>query len=208
MGKSNNFCSLKKKFLKNFFFFSSSLCVWDLQEEQIWHKKVQDKVDDKEWIVRSPTYTTASSSESQGHTHTIVAIRVLSKSQKDEGAEVSFDKFVSVQVCSMDEEGVILLWAVLRSHGSNVEDLGLSPWGKIKLVKNQELTLNLKNDKGEIRREFVDMNVDSADANSLYVAVNDTDIFYTNSIGGKNNVSSYKINDIGEFRLRNQKNLN
>lgn len=151
--------------------------------------------------MRSPTYTTAGSLESQGHLHPIVALRVLSKSQQDESAEISFDKFVSVQICSMDEEGVLIMWTVLRSHGSNVEDLGLSPWGRIKLVRSQELTLNLKYDKGEIRKEFVDMNVDSADANSLYIAVNDTDIFYTNCIGGKNNVSCYKINDVGKLRV-------
>ncbi|XP_058797545.1 cytoplasmic dynein 2 intermediate chain 1 isoform X2 [Phymastichus coffea] len=170
-----------------------SICVWDLREDETHHQKIIDKVNEVECVVRSPTYTTAGNWEIECHLCPVIAIRILSKVDQEDTESLN-DKFVSIQICSLDDEGHLIIWSVLRNLSVNLDDLGLTPWGKVKLVKSQEVPLFFK--VNEAKREFVDMQVDSADSNNLYLATNNTEILHANSIGGKSNKSCYRINQM------------
>lgn len=54
---------------------------------------------------------------------------------------------ISQQICSLNENGTLIIWSVLHNMGKNIEDLGLSFWGTIKLVKSQELFLQSNHKK-------------------------------------------------------------
>lgn len=152
-----------------------------------------------DWIVRSPTYTTAGNWEVEAHMSPIVAVRILSKMAQDDTDGFS-DKFVSIQICSLDEDGRLIVWSVLRNLSLNSDDLGLTQWGKVKLVKSQEVPLLVKrNEINNIKKEFVDLNVDNVDSNNLYLATNGTNILYANCIGGRSNIPYYKINEMGNL---------
>lgn len=154
-----------------------------------------------DWIVRSPTYTTSGNWEIESHTAPIVAIRIVSKMDQDETENLN-DKFVSIQICSLDEDGKLIIWSVLRNLSHNSDDLGLSPWGKVKLVKSQDVPYFTKKiNTDSIKKQFTDMNVDSFDSNNVFIATSGTDIFYANCIGGRNNIPYYKINEIGNFKI-------
>ena len=174
------------------------MCLWDLREEETWHQQIIDKVNEMDWIVRSTTYTTAGSWEIEAHMSPIVSIRILSRMIENE-MENFDNRFISIQICTLDEEGRLIIWSVLRNLSHNLDDLGLTQWGKVKLVKSQEVPLyTKKNELSSIKKLFVDMNVDNVDCNNLYLATNDTNILYANCIGGRNNKLYYKINEMGK----------
>ena len=54
-------------------------------------------------------------------------------------------KYHSFQVCSLEEIGTIIIWTVIQNRSSKKllpnEDLGLAPWGKVKLIKNTSFTI-------------------------------------------------------------------
>lgn len=155
-----------------------------------------------DWIVRTPTYTTAGNWEVEAHMSSVVAIRIISRLGQDE-AETLSEKFVSIQICTLDEEGRLIIWSVLRNLSTNSEDLGLTQWGKVKLVKSQEVPIFAKrNEMNDMKKEFVDMNVDNVDSNNLYLATNDTNILYANCIGGRNGTPYYKINEMGKLPIK------
>ncbi|XP_011505727.1 PREDICTED: WD repeat-containing protein 60 [Ceratosolen solmsi marchali] len=173
-----------------------SISLWDLQEEEIHHPKIFDKINELNWIIRNPTYTTAGNWEIGSHLAPIVSIRIISKMEEDEIENLN-EKFVSIQICSLDEEGHLIIWSVLRNLNANSNDNGLAQWGKVKLIKSQELSLFVKrNESNNIEKEFIDMNVDNVDSNNLYLATNDINILYTNYMGGKNNIPYYGINEM------------
>lgn len=120
--------------------FIRTICLWDLREDEMWHQTVTDKINEMDWVIRTPTYTTAGNWEVEGHESQIVSIRILSKMEWN--SSESFDnKFVPIQICSLDEDGRFVVWSVLRNLSANSEDFGLSQWGKVKLVKSQEVPL-------------------------------------------------------------------
>ncbi|XP_011148975.1 WD repeat-containing protein 60 isoform X2 [Harpegnathos saltator] len=170
-----------------------SLSLWDLKEDEMWHQKVTDKANELDWVIRTPTYTTTADAESDTHTSQIVAIRVLSKLEAAPARGRS-DKFVPIQICSLDEDGCLVVWSIVHSMGVNIDDLGLSHWGDIRLVKNQKRFLS----KGDAQttNAFLDMRVDSADTNNVYVATNSTDVTHATCIGNRTNPLTYKPADI------------
>ncbi|OXU23624.1 hypothetical protein TSAR_005944 [Trichomalopsis sarcophagae] len=173
-----------------------TVCLWDLREEETWHQRIIDKVNEMDWVVRTPTYTTAGNWEVEAHMSSVVAIRIISRLGQDE-AETLSEKFVSIQICTLDEEGRLIIWSVLRNLSTNSDDLGLTQWGKVKLIKSQEVSLFAKrNEMNDMKKEFVDMNVDNVDSNNLYLATNDTNILYANCIGARNGTPYYKINEM------------
>lgn len=180
---------------ENFFSVHRSICAWDLREDESWHQRIVDKINEIDWVIRSPTYTTAGNWEIDSHLCPVIAIRILSRIDREDGDELS-DKFASIQICSLDEDGRLIVWSVLRNFSVNSDDLGLTPWGKVKLVKSQELTLFLTNGT---KKEFVDLQVDSADSNNLYLATSNVEILHANSIGGRSNKYSYRVVEMGEW---------
>ncbi|XP_012287653.1 WD repeat-containing protein 60 isoform X2 [Orussus abietinus] len=123
-----------------------SMSLWDLKEDEMWHRKVTDKANESDWIIRSPTYVTAGNPEIDGHKSEIVAIHVLSKIE-EEPIEASYNKFVPIQICSLDSDGYLIIWSTFRNIGSATNDLGLSYWGNVKLTKSQEISLGSRKTK-------------------------------------------------------------
>ncbi|KAG5308893.1 WDR60 protein, partial [Pseudoatta argentina] len=170
-----------------------SLSLWDLKEDEMWHQKITDKANELEWVIRTPTYTTTA--ELDAHTSQVVAIRVLSKIETTYAKERS-NKFIPIQICSLDEDGCLIIWSILHNMGMNIRDLGLSHWGNIRLVKNQKMFLMKKD--SEIMNMFVDMHVDSANTNNIYIATNNTDVLHATYVGNRTNPSTYKPAEISK----------
>ncbi|XP_023318913.1 WD repeat-containing protein 60 [Trichogramma pretiosum] len=189
-----------------------SICLWDLREDETWHQRISDKTNEIDWIVRSSTYTTAGNVE-LSHSSTVVAIgTLLNAANLDSGQEESSsnDGFFNIQLCSLDEDGRLIVWSVIRnltqqqqqqqrnagSSSSNDKDLGLAQWGRVKLVKSQEVATR-RLEVGGVAKCFVDMAVDQADSDNLYLAVNDTNVLYVNCAGGgRNSTPFYRINEM------------
>ncbi|KYN40872.1 WD repeat-containing protein 60, partial [Trachymyrmex septentrionalis] len=170
-----------------------SLSLWDLKEDEMWHQKITDKANELDWVIRTPTYTTTA--ELDAHTSQVVAIRVLSKIETICAKERS-NKFIPIQICSLDEDGCLIIWSILHNMGMNIDDLGLSHWGNIRLIKNQKMFLTKKN--SEIMNMFVDMHVDSANTNNIYIATNSTDVLHATYIGNRTNPLTYKPAEISK----------
>ncbi|XP_011156708.1 cytoplasmic dynein 2 intermediate chain 1 isoform X2 [Solenopsis invicta] len=170
-----------------------SLSLWDLKEDEMWHQRITDKANELDWVIRTPTYTTTV--ELDAHTSQVVAIRVLSKIETTSAKERS-NKFVPIQICSLDEDGCFIIWSIVHNMGINIDDLGLSHWGDIRLVKNQKTFLRKKDT--EIMNTFVDMHVDSANTNNIYIATNSTDVLHTTYIGNRTNPLTYKPANLSE----------
>ncbi|XP_076630071.1 cytoplasmic dynein 2 intermediate chain 1 isoform X1 [Colletes latitarsis] len=169
-----------------------SISLWDLKEDEMWHQKVTDKANELSWTIRTPTYTTAANTDINIYDSQIVAIRILSKIE-GKSLERCNDKFVPIQICSLNEKGRLVIWSVLHSMGINVDDLGLSYWGSIRLVKSQELLLQSDNFKKRINAAaFIDMHVDCVDSNNLYITTNSSNILHATCIGKKASPTVYK----------------
>ncbi|XP_076242059.1 cytoplasmic dynein 2 intermediate chain 1 isoform X2 [Calliopsis andreniformis] len=167
-----------------------SISLWDLKEDEMWHKKITDKANELNWIIRMPTYTTAANMEIDNHNSQIVAIRILSKIE-EKSSEWHSNKFVPIQICSLNEKGCLIIWSVLHSMGINVDDLGLSCWGSVRLVKSQELLLQFDNKKKINTAAFIDMHVDCVDSNNFYIATNSSSILHATRIGNKAHPAMY-----------------
>lgn len=63
----------------------------------MWHQKVTDKDNEMDWVIRSPTYTTAGNFEIDGHKSEVVALRILSKVEI-EALDTVNNKFLPIQV--------------------------------------------------------------------------------------------------------------
>lgn len=118
----------------------STINLWNLQEPETCHQKVLSKSGGVEWTLRSPTFTSSGCFDAEHHESSIVAIRALAKANK----HVEANEFSPIQICSLDENGVLLIWSILRNLGGNTEDLGKSYWGELRLIKSQNIPLKLK----------------------------------------------------------------
>ncbi|XP_012543716.1 WD repeat-containing protein 60 isoform X2 [Monomorium pharaonis] len=170
-----------------------SLSLWDLKEDEMWHQKITDKANELDWVIRTPTYTTTA--ELDAHMSQVITIRVVSKIETAFAKERS-NKFVPIQICSLDEDGCLIIWSIVHNMGINIDDLGLSHWGDIRLIKNQKMFL-MKKDV-ETMNMFVDMHVDSANTNNIYIATNSTNILHATYISNRTNPLTYKPAEISE----------
>ncbi|XP_017795904.1 PREDICTED: WD repeat-containing protein 60 [Habropoda laboriosa] len=167
-----------------------SISLWDLKEDEMWHHKITDKANELDWTIRMPTYTTATKTEINTQISQIVAIRILSKIE-EKSLEHRNNKFVPIQICSLNENGSLIIWSVLHNMGKNIDDLGLSLWGSIRLVKSQELLLQSSKKKNISAAAFINMHVDCIDTNNLYIVTNSSSILHATSIGNKANPAVY-----------------
>lgn len=70
--------------------------VWNLNEDTMWHQKIKDQVNEVDWVLRSPTYTTSGSPQI-GHESEIVGLTVLSKTEKN-SIYIASNRFSPIQV--------------------------------------------------------------------------------------------------------------
>lgn len=73
-----------------------SLSLWDLSEHENHHRKIIDKDNEAEWIIRCPTFSTSAHLNHHDNISKIVGISVLSKIETD--SNDSLGKFMPIQV--------------------------------------------------------------------------------------------------------------
>ncbi|XP_030405977.1 WD repeat-containing protein 60 isoform X4 [Gopherus evgoodei] len=128
-----------------------SLVVWDLREDSRMHHCV--KLNETDWIFRSPTFSTDGVLSSLNHTYPVLAIEPVSTSvYKEQNYGLSHLSSqeemsgLSFQIASMDENGTLNLWVAVELQkvdlSGSQSDLGLIPGGKIKLVHSSTVQLN------------------------------------------------------------------
>uniref|UniRef100_A0A8C4Y489 Dynein 2 intermediate chain 1 n=1 Tax=Gopherus evgoodei TaxID=1825980 RepID=A0A8C4Y489_9SAUR len=95
-----------------------SLVVWDLREDSRMHHCV--KLNETDWIFRSPTFSTDGVLSSLNHTYPVLAIEPVSTSvYKEQNYGLSHLSSqeemsgLSFQIASMDENGTLNLWLLL-----------------------------------------------------------------------------------------------
>ncbi|XP_074107859.1 cytoplasmic dynein 2 intermediate chain 1 [Cotesia typhae] len=169
-----------------------SISLWDLGEDEYYHRRVLDNDKKINWVIRSPTFNTGGSFEETSSK--IVALTVMSKLESETDGK---SKFMPIQICSLDEDGSCVVWSVLKNfEGSLSNHLGQSWWGKLKLVKSHEVPMHLdKHFKLNNYRGFTDVKIDSLDTDCLYVASNVNRVLHATCIGKKPQPLGYNATD-------------
>ncbi|XP_062519649.1 cytoplasmic dynein 2 intermediate chain 1-like isoform X2 [Corticium candelabrum] len=173
-----------------------SVVVWDLRESIVMHRTYQ--LGDREWIVRSPTYSTAGISSPDNHHSPICSVCSITSPyhnlnrhhafhlKHDDAAGLSF------QVASLDECGQLNIWVVVEmtkpDPAGSESDLGLIPGGRVKLVKSTSISLQppprlFSYPVTSIRTFHVQFSPD--DPNHFYVATNLGCVLHGVRYGGK-----------------------
>ncbi|XP_034952278.1 WD repeat-containing protein 60 [Chelonus insularis] len=174
-----------------------SMSLWDLGENEFYHRRIEDRENKSNWVIRSPTFTSGGNFEdNMTESSKIVAVTVLSRINNDPSGIIG--KFMPVEVCSLNEKGCCMIWSVVKSfEGSVTDDLGQSWWGKLRLFKSHEILLNINNGiHDNFMQEFKDMCLDCIDTNSLYISGNTNKIIHATRIGKKCKPQLYAANDI------------
>ncbi|XP_044594470.1 cytoplasmic dynein 2 intermediate chain 1 [Cotesia glomerata] len=169
-----------------------SISLWDLAEDEDYHRRVLD-VDKKiNWVVRGPTFNSGGNFEETSSK--IVALTVISKVEEEIDGK---NEFMPIQICSLDEDGSCVVWSVLKNfEGSVANHLGQSWWGKLKLVKSHEVPMHLdKHFKLNNFRGFTDVKIDSLDSDRLYVASNVNRVLHVTRIDKKPQPLGYNATD-------------
>uniref|UniRef100_A0A8C4WP85 Dynein 2 intermediate chain 1 n=1 Tax=Gopherus evgoodei TaxID=1825980 RepID=A0A8C4WP85_9SAUR len=126
-----------------------SLVVWDLREDSRMHHCV--KLNETDWIFRSPTFSTDGVLSSLNHTYPVLAIEPVSTSvYKEQNYGLSHLSSqeemsgLSFQIASMDENGTLNLWVIpgYLYYLFHLRFLSLFPKDILCLRKPQ--TLNIK----------------------------------------------------------------
>lgn len=102
-----------------------SVCVWDLNEDDYFHKEVI--LQNKKYVLRCPSFNTAGTGT--GHENEIVSLTKLKDNQ------INND---NMMFSTLDAEGTIIVWLATES----LEQLnGASPMSKVKLNKLSQLNV-------------------------------------------------------------------
>ncbi|RUS85060.1 hypothetical protein EGW08_007197, partial [Elysia chlorotica] len=151
-----------------------SVALWDLREPGSLHRSFE--LDGLKHLVRFPTYNTAGMSECH-HSPLVSITAVYSKivgSLKDEDMAES-SSGLSFQLASVDEKTIVNLWVVaeiaLPEMAGSMHDLGLSPGGKIKIMKSSSIVVNNPSKYLSLSSELkaLDLQLNPGDLNHFYV---------------------------------------
>ncbi|KAJ8306899.1 hypothetical protein KUTeg_014983 [Tegillarca granosa] len=155
-----------------------SICVWDLREQSSLHRSVN--FDDTQHLLRFPTYNTAGIVEIDNHHSCVTTLNpIVSYSRgtdkDDDDASEDLTSGMSFQLVSSESHGLLNFWVVAEiAHpdmaGSEM-DLGLSPGGRVKLVKSSFIKLDNPQRDGKVGgnlRTF-EMQISPYDPNHYYV---------------------------------------
>ncbi|XP_060068052.1 cytoplasmic dynein 2 intermediate chain 1-like [Ylistrum balloti] len=123
-----------------------SICVWDLREQSSMHRSVS--YDNREHILRYPTFNTAGVMDVDNHHSPVTTLNPVSNysiNSADSGRNEDTGTGLSFQLISCEEQGVLNFWVVAEITSPDMAgsetDLGLSPGGKVKLIKSSAITL-------------------------------------------------------------------
>ncbi|XP_067932358.1 cytoplasmic dynein 2 intermediate chain 1-like [Watersipora subatra] len=164
-----------------------SLVAWDLREPPTMHHSyICGKTD---WLLRFPTYNTAGVLKYDNHSSPITALTpILTDSSKSLSQESGLG--LSFQLASLDKNGVVNLWVVAEIHETSMagseSDLGLSPNGKIKLLKSSTVTLcNPVKNSDLSSLCTVDFKLNPSNHNHFYVGTDSGSIIHGTRFGTK-----------------------
>lgn len=151
-----------------------SVALWDLREPGSLHHSFE--LDGLKHLVRFPTYNTAGLNEC--HQSPVVSIAAvyssLVGSLKDEDITES-SSGLSFQLASVDEKAIVNLWVVAEiavpEMAGSMHDLGLSPGGKIKIMKSSNIVVNNPSKYLSFSPELkaLDLQLNPGDLNHFYV---------------------------------------
>ncbi|KAK3765430.1 hypothetical protein RRG08_066978 [Elysia crispata] len=151
-----------------------SVALWDLREPGSLHHSFE--LDGLKHLVRFPTYNTAGISECH-HSPVVSIAAVYSNivgSLKDEDMAES-SSGLSFQLASVDEKATVNLWVVAEiavpEMAGSMHDLGLSPGGKIKIMKSSSIAVNNPSKYLSLSPELkaLDLQLNPGDLNHFYV---------------------------------------
>ncbi|KAF6029361.1 hypothetical protein EB796_012331 [Bugula neritina] len=149
-----------------------SLVAWDLREPPTMHHSYI--CGGQDWLLRFPTYNTAGVLQYDNHNSPITAlVPVLTDSGKAASQEAGSG--LSFQLATLERNGIVNLWVVAEILETNMagseSDLGLSPNGKIKLLKSSTISLTAIN-KIDINQSLytLDLKLNPTNHNHFYVA--------------------------------------
>ncbi|XP_052127244.1 cytoplasmic dynein 2 intermediate chain 1 isoform X3 [Frankliniella occidentalis] len=165
--------------------------VWDLKEQYSFQKEIA--FHNSEWTLKSPSYTTADISAAK-HSSAVVGIKVLDDVYStSRGADHS-----PTQICSLDEGGLCIIWTLLSSSAGmqNAEDVGIAPWGCVRLLQNESFSLAQRvvavtDEAVGPNLQFADLALDSADPTHLLAAANTGHAVHGLSSGGRAHPTVY-----------------
>ncbi|XP_069121846.1 cytoplasmic dynein 2 intermediate chain 1-like isoform X5 [Argopecten irradians] len=123
-----------------------SICVWDLREQSSMHQAIS--YDDREHVLRYPTFNTAAVMDADNHHSPVTTLNPVSSytiHSADSGRSEDTGKGLSFQLISCEDQGILNFWVVAEIASPDMAgsetDLGLSPGGKIKLIKSSAIVL-------------------------------------------------------------------
>ncbi|XP_044257863.1 cytoplasmic dynein 2 intermediate chain 1 [Tribolium madens] len=166
-----------------------TLVVWDMKESTKSHKNVCEEIV-KNSLVRSPTYSTEIN---HGHSCKIISVQSMSRKVSEIGVFVAHG---STEVCSLDEDGEVIVWSVIskeESRGRIVENQGLAHWGSVIITINVRISLKkLYPEIGDFN--CTDLALSHFDSNNLYISTNRGHIIHCLTSGGKTGVKKFLSN--------------
>ncbi|CAN7981120.1 unnamed protein product, partial [Ixodes pacificus] len=186
-----------------------SLELWDLRDKFSLSKRFvasRDPQPDREYKLKLPAYSTASILKSNYHQSPVVALHNVVHSETL-GAGGSTDKYLlskggSFSVLSLDEEGVLNIWAVVETRSErqgSQTDLGLAPLAKIGLLR--AATVRVRDCLPSSDSDFIDglrtfdFECSPAHANRVLVATDLGCVLHCDLYGGKTSPKMYRSRD-------------
>ncbi|XP_047135927.1 cytoplasmic dynein 2 intermediate chain 1 isoform X1 [Hydra vulgaris] len=161
------------------------LAVWDLREPESYHNT--ELVGNTPQVFRNATFTTAASSDANCFPIVkcmpLVSYASLKAASNGEGGDISF------QLASLDENGSVSIWIVVEVENniydlSNInEDLGLSPKGKVKLVKTTVIQSHKTSSSFENLFFVTCMEVDPSNPNHIYIGTEQGEVLHLSRFG-------------------------
>ncbi|KAM8822492.1 cytoplasmic dynein 2 intermediate chain 1 isoform 2-T2 [Spinachia spinachia] len=126
-----------------------SVVLWDLREHAGGHYRLT--IGEEEWAFRQPTFSTDAVMSGSSHFSSVTSVEVVPSTAAAGGlrpevpllASEDESSWLSFQLASLDEIGVLNFWVVVElpkaNEAGSPTDLGLRPGGKVKLLHSSRL---------------------------------------------------------------------
>ncbi|XP_057293201.1 cytoplasmic dynein 2 intermediate chain 1-like isoform X2 [Hydractinia symbiolongicarpus] len=177
------------------------IAAWDLTEPASYHDNVM--IGNTSHVFRTATFTTAASSEN--HMFSVVTLApITSNASYHAESDSNDDVDMSFQLASLDQSGVINIWIVVAVEPNTTnlssvdDDLGLSPKGRIKLVKSATIT-PASSSIGSFANlfSFTCLQINPTKLNHLYCGTDQGEILHFVRFGNRPTPKSLKSSEDG-----------
>lgn len=175
-----------------------SVVAWDLRESSLMYSFSKISVGDNEVFLRPPTFSTAGVlRKDESHLSPVVSILPVvmpgDSARASGGTSMMSDDMsgLSFQLASLEENAAIHLWVVVEldraNNAGSESDLGLSPGGKIKIIKSSSISLHspFRDFRSEMNLQALIMRFLPHDPNHIYVGTDGGYILHCERHGGR-----------------------